>query len=137
MAASDVRGSPAIRLLMSAEHAVTAVSVSIACVLLAAAATVGFFQVVTRFVLQQPSTWSEPLVRTLLIWMAYLGLCGVIRMGAMVSVDALYRASRGRARKFLDAMITLATLALLLILAWCGVELAYRARFQNLAGLEI
>src|SRR5215210_6361612 len=137
MAASDVRGSPAIRLLMSAEHAVTAVSVSIACVLLAAAATVGFFQVVTRFVLQQPSTWSEPLVRMLLVWMAYLGLCGVIRAGALVAVDALYRALRGRGRRVLEAIITLATLSVLLILAWYGTDLALRVRFQNLAGLEI
>ena len=137
METSSARGSRAVRLLMSVEHAVTTVSVAIACVLLAAAATVGFFQVITRFVLEQPSTWSEPLVRTLLIWTAYLGLCGVIRAGALVSVDALYRACRGRARRFLEAIITLATLSLLLILVWYGTDLALRVRFQNLAGLEI
>ena len=137
MVASDASASRAVRLLMSAEHAVTTLSVSVACVLLAAAATVGLFQVLARFVLQQPSTWSEPLVRTLLVWMAYLGLCGVIRAGALVSVDALYRACRGRARRILEAIITLATLSLLLILAWYGTSLAFRVRFQNLAGLEI
>jgi TRAP-type C4-dicarboxylate transport system permease small subunit len=137
MVASDLHGSRAVRLLMVAERAVTAVSVSLACVLLAAAASVGLFQVITRFVLEQPSTWSEPLVRTLLIWTAYLGLCGVIRAGALVSVDALYRACRGRARRVLEAIITLATLSLLLILVWFGTNLAFRVRFQNLAGLEI
>ena len=137
MAASDARGSRAVRLLMSTEHAVTTVSVALACGLLAAAASVGLFQVITRFVLEQPATWSEPLVRTLLIWMAYLGLCGVIRAGALVSVDVLYRACRGRARRALEALITLATLSLLLILVWYGTNLAFRVRFQNLAGLEI
>ena len=137
MGAPDARGSRAIRLLMSAEHAVTTLSVAVACALLGAAATVGLFQVLARFVFRQPSTWSEPLVRTLLVWMAYLGLCGVIRAGALVSVDALYRACRGRARRILEAVITLATLSLLLILVWYGTSLAFRVRFQNLAGLEI
>jgi TRAP-type C4-dicarboxylate transport system permease small subunit len=129
--------SPAVRALLALERTVTRASVFVACCLLAAAASVGLCQVVARFVLSQPTTWSEPLVRSLLIWMAYLGLCGVIRMGAMVSVDALYRISRGRWRALLDALITLSTLGLLLILAWYGTQLAYRARFQNLAGLEI
>jgi TRAP-type C4-dicarboxylate transport system permease small subunit len=136
-ARSSLRASRGVRLLISLERAVTNVSVTIACVLLASAASVGFFQVITRFVLKQPSTWSEPLVRTLLVWMAYLGLCGVIRAGALVSVDALYRACRGRARRFLQAAISLATLSLLLILVWYGTNLALRVRFQNLAGLEI
>jgi TRAP-type C4-dicarboxylate transport system permease small subunit len=126
-----------VQALLALERLVTRGSVFVACCLLAAAASIGLLQVIARFVLSRPTTWSEPLVRTLLIWMAYLGLCGVIRMGAMVSVDALYRASRGRGRALLDALITGSTLALLLILAWYGAQLAYRARFQNLAGLEI
>ena len=130
-------GSRPVRLLMSVERIVTRGSVFVACCLLGAAASVGFYQVIARFILAQPATWSEPLIRTLLIWMTYLGVCGVIRSGAMVSVDVLYRASRGRARRAMEAMITVATLTLLLILLWYGADLAYRARFQNLAGLEI
>jgi TRAP-type C4-dicarboxylate transport system permease small subunit len=126
-----------VGLLMSIEKVVTEVSVLAACGLLAAAASVGFYQVIARFILSQPATWSEPLIRTLLIWMAYLGMCGAMRIGALVSVDVLYRLSRGRARRVLEAAITLATLSLLLILVWYGADLAYRVRFQNLAGLEI
>lgn len=122
---------------MTIEDVVTRASLFVACSLLAAAACVGFYQVLARFVLAQPATWSEPLIRTLLIWMAYLGVCGVIRSGAMVSVDVLYRVARGRARKALEALIAMATLIWLLILVWYGADLALRARFQNLAGLEI
>ena len=104
---------------------------------MAAAASVGFYQVITRFLLNQPATWSEPLVRTLLVWMAYLGMCGAMRVGALVSVDVLYRLCRGRVRRVLEGLITLATLSLLLILVWYGTDLALRVRFQNLAGLEI
>lgn len=134
---TPIEASRPVRILMTIEDVVTRGSLFVACSLLAAAACVGFYQVLARFVLAQPATWSEPLIRTLLIWMAFLGVCGVIRSGAMVSVDVLYRVARGRARKALEALIAMATLLLLLILVWYGADLAYRARFQNLAGLEI
>lgn len=127
----------AVALLLRVEALVTRSSVFAACCLLAAAVAVGFYQVIARFVLSQPATWSETLIRVLLIWMAYLGLSGAIRIGALVSVDALYRACRGRARRLLQALITLATLVLLVLLVWFGVALAYRVRFQVLAGLEV
>lgn len=130
-------GQRAVALLLRTERIVTETSVAVACGLLAAAAAVGFYQVLARFVLAQPATWSETLVRTLLIWMVYLGMAGAIRVGALVSVDMLYRACRGRARRILETAIMLATLALLLILFWFGWTLAERVRFQNLAGLEI
>jgi TRAP-type C4-dicarboxylate transport system permease small subunit len=129
--------APAVQLLLRAERIVTQASVFVACCLLAAAASVGFYQVLTRFVLNEPATWSETMVRVLLIWMAYLGVCGAIRAGALVSVDVLYRACRGRARRALEAVIMVATLSLLAILVWFGVDLAFRVRFQILAGLEI
>lgn len=127
----------AIALLLRVERRVTEASVFVACCLLAAAASVGFYQVLTRFVLSQPATWSETAVRTMLIWMSYLGMAGAIRIGALVSVDVLYRACRGRARRQLEAVITIMTLVLLVILVWFGIDLAYRVRFQILAGLEI
>ncbi len=127
----------AVELLMRVERAVTRASVFAACCLLAAASAVGFYQVLTRFVLSEPATWSETAVRVLLIWMAYLGLCGAMRIGALVSVDVLHQACKGRARRALQAFITCSTLALLAILVWFGTMLAYRVRFQVLAGLEV
>jgi TRAP-type C4-dicarboxylate transport system permease small subunit len=129
--------NPAIKLLMRVERGLTALSVTTACGLLAAAALVGFYQVLTRFVFQEPASWSETLIRTLLIWMSYLGVAGAFRVGALVSVDVLYRAARGRMRKLIEGFITVAALGLLAVLIWYGIDLTYRVRFQNLAGLEI
>lgn len=134
-AGGSARG--AVALLLRVEQAVTGASLFVACCLLAAAAGVGFYQVLTRFVFSEPATWSETTIRLLLIWMAYLGLCGAIRIGALVSVDVLYRVCKGHARRVLQAAITLATLVLLALLFWFGTALAYRVRFQILAGLEI
>lgn len=127
----------AIRLLLIAERAVTRASVFAACGLLAAAACVGFYQVLARFLLADPVTWSETFVRVTLIWMSYLGLCAAMRTGALVSVDVLYAMCKGRTRRALQTAIALSTLALLAILVWYGAILTQRVQFQTLAGLEI
>lgn len=127
----------AVAAILAAERFVTEVGLALGCLAMAAAACVGLFQVLTRFVLGEPATWSEPLVRVLLIWMAYLGLAAAVRAGSLVSVDLLYRMLRGRARRALEAAVAVATIVLLGILAWFGIDLAERVRFQNLAGLEI
>ena len=127
----------AVATVLAVERFVTEVGLALGCLAMAGAACVGLFQVLTRFVLGEPATWSEPLIRTLLIWMAYLGLAAAVRAGSLVSVDLLYRMLRGPARRALEAAVAIATLALLAILAWFGIDLAERVRFQNLAGLEI
>jgi TRAP-type C4-dicarboxylate transport system permease small subunit len=86
---SETRGAVAI--LLRVEQAVTGASLFVACCFMAAAAGVGFYQVLTRFVFSEPAT----------------------------------------------SAITLATLVLLALLFWFGTALAYRVRFQILAGLEI
>jgi len=123
--------------LLRLERRVTEASVFVACLLMGAAALAGLYQVIARFVLSQPASWSETLVRTLLIWMVYLALAGAVRVGALVSVDVLYRLARGRYRKAMNLLISASTLGLLGILFWFGGMMAYRVRFQNLAGLEV
>ncbi len=127
----------AVAAILAAERFVTEAGLALACLAMATAACVGLFQVLTRFVLGEPATWSEPLIRVLLIWMAYLGLAAAVRAGSLVSVDLLYRMLRGPARRGLEAAVALATLVLLGILAWFGLDLTERVRFQNLAGLEV
>jgi len=124
-------------MLLAAERLVTATALAMGCVAMTVAACAGLFQVLTRFILQEPATWSEPLIRMMLIWMAYLGLAAAVRAGSLISVDLLYRLVRGRQRRALEAVIALATLALLGVLVWFGIDLTSRVRFQNLAGLEI
>ncbi|AMJ63437.1 C4-dicarboxylate ABC transporter permease [Bosea sp. PAMC 26642] len=124
-------------MLLATERLVTGAALAMGCVAMTVAACAGLFQVLTRFILQEPATWSEPLIRIMLIWMAYLGLASAVRAGSLISVDLLYRLVRGRQRRALEAVIALATLSLLAVLVWFGIDLTNRVRFQNLAGLEI
>lgn len=126
-----------IAALLFCDRLLTRFALALACALLAVSAVIGLYQVLTRFLFQEPSTWSEVLVRTLLIWMVYLGSAAALRKGALVSVDVLYLLTGGRVRRLFDGLVTLAVLGFLGILLWFGVEMTWRVRFQNLAGLEI
>ena len=114
----------------------TGLAMAIACLMLAIAASLGMFQIITRFVLEQPAEWSEILIRVSLIWMVFLGIPSAFRQGAMVSVDVLYRWSPPRLRRLLDWLVNAAALCLVAVLIWWGWDYAQRASGQSMAGLE-
>ncbi|MFN7154364.1 MAG: TRAP transporter small permease [Acidovorax sp.] len=107
-----------------------------ACAMLVIAATLGMFQIVTRFVLEQPAEWTEVLIRFSLIWMVFLAIPSAFRQGAMVSVDVLYRWSPPRVRRVLDYVVAVAALALIGVIVWWGWDYAQRGGVQSMAGLE-
>ncbi len=107
-----------------------------ACAMLVIASALGMFQIVTRFVLEQPTEWSEILIRLSLIWMVFLGIPLAFRQGAMVSVDVLYRWSPPSVRRLLDWVVSLAALTLIAVIFWWGWDYAVRGRVQSMAGLE-
>ena len=122
--------------ILAFERYVNAVAMIGACLMLAAAACLGMYQVITRFVLEQPAEWSEVLIRFTLIWMVFLGIPTAFRRGAMVSVDVLYRALPRAPRRVLDTVIAVAGLFLLAIILWFGIDYALRGRVQTIIGLE-
>lgn len=126
-----------IKLFLALERRVTATMMILASLLMAFAAALGFYQVLTRFVFSEPSTWSEVGIRMALIWMVMLGTVAAFRQGALVSVDLMFQLSRGAWRRTLQALITGVTVAFLAVLVWYGAELAWKVRFQELAGLEM
>lgn len=125
-----------VELFLAVERRITALIMVVACLLMALAACLGFYQVLTRFVFSEPSTWTEVGVRMTLIWMVMLGTVVAFRQGALVSVDLMYRISRGTWLRTLRGLITAVTVVFLGVLVWYGSEVAWRVRFQELAGLE-
>ena len=118
------------------ERWTTGVSMVLACVMLVIASALGVFQIITRFVLEQPAEWSEILIRVSLIWMVFLGIPMAFRQGAMVSVDVVYRTVPPRGRRVLDWAVAFASLLLVLVILWWGWDYAMRGRVQSMAGLE-
>ena len=123
-------------LFLSLERRTTGLAMVIACAMLVVASSLGMFQIITRFVLEQPAEWSEILIRFSLIWMVFMGIAAAFRQGAMVSVDVLYRWSPPRIRRVLDWVVCGAALLLVGIIIWWGWAYALRGQAQSMAGLE-
>ena len=118
------------------ERWTTGFAMVVACLMLVIASSLGMFQIITRFVLEQPAEWSEILIRLSLIWMVFMGIPAAFRQGAMVSVDVLYRWSPPKIQRVLDWFVCLAALALILVIVWWGWDYSVRGRVQSMAGLE-
>lgn len=108
----------------------------VACLMLVLASVLGLFQIFTRFVIEQPAEWTEVLIRFSLIWMVFMGIPAAFRLGAMVSVDVLYRVSPPVLRRLLDVLVALASLSLMTIIFWWGLDYAQRGQVQSVIGLE-
>lgn len=116
---------------------VTGAASAVACALLAAISVLGLWQVVTRFVFNQPSSWTEEAMRRMLVWCVMLGIVLAFRRGALVSVDLALRTSTGKWRTAIRGFITGSALAYLGVLLWFGLDLTWRVRFQSFAALEL
>ena len=118
------------------ERGCTAVALFGACAMLVVASSLGMFQILMRFVFEQPAEWTEVMIRFSLIWMVFLGIPAAFRQGAMVSVDVLYRWSPPRLKRVLDWVVALAALALIAVIIWWGWDYTQRGSVQSMAGLE-
>lgn len=123
-------------LFLRVERGSTALATMMACAMLAAAAGMGLWQIITRFVIEQPAEWTEVLIRFSLIWMVFFGVPLAFRTGAMVSVDVLHRLSGARMRRVLETLVALAALVLVAVIIVVGWQYAVRGRVQSVAGLE-
>lgn len=125
------------RWILGIDRLVTHAIWAIAAALLATVACLGLYQVLVRFAFNQPSPWTEEAIGRLLIWMVALGVVVAFRQGSLVSVDLMLRSSRGHWRRVVRFVILASTLFFLGMLAWVGVDLAWRVRFQTFAALPI
>ena len=118
------------------ERGTTALATALACAMLVTASALGAWQIVTRFIIERPAEWTEVLIRFSLIWMVFLGIPMAFRIGAMVSVDVLYRWSSPAVRRILDFVVCAAALVLVLVIIWWGWDYANRGKVQSVIGLE-
>ena len=123
--------------ILTIDRWLTGTAWTLACLLLATISCLGLWQVVARFVLSQPSTWTEESMRRLLIWMVMLGTVVAFRRGALVSVDLMLRTARGAWLGTVRWVITLTALGYLSVLVWFGINLVTRVRFQTFASMEL
>ena len=60
--------------LLRIDRVTTGFAMAFACAMLALAACLGMYQIITRFVLERPAEWTEVMIRFSLIWMVFMGI---------------------------------------------------------------
>ena len=135
--AHDGPGFGARAALLALDRVTTGLALHVGCALLAIICGLGMWQVVSRFVLSQPSSWTEEVMRRLLIWAVMLGVVVAFRRGALVSVDLMLRKARGTWRTVVRSLITGVTVVFLGVLLVFGINLVSRVRFQTFASIDI
>lgn len=82
------------------------------------------WQVATRFLMSDPSSYTEELARFLLIWVGLLGGCYAYRTNAHIGLDLLTRRLEGLSQKIATAAaLTVVLLFSVLVLGWGGLQL--------------
>ena len=126
-----------MKLFLKFEAVTTGIALRAAIVFLLIATGLALFQVITRFVFGEPSTWSEVITRSAMIWSVFLAVAPAFREGAMIAVEIVQKVLPPR----LGFALYLASIALSFlffsILFWQGWAMTERVLSQKLAALEI
>ena len=76
-----------LAVLLRLEHQLTRIALMIAVLMLVISVTLSFYQVLTRFLFNAPSTWTEVASRTSMIWCVFMAAAATFRGGYMMAVD--------------------------------------------------
>ncbi len=110
----------------------------ICCGLLAGLVIVLVWQVISRYALNAPSSYTEEILRYGVIWMSLLGAAYATGKGSHMSVDMLRDRLSERGRLRLDAMISVAFVLFAgIVLIWGGMRGVQIASAQTSAVMRI
>ena len=119
------------------EHVLTRLAMAIAIVMLIVSVSLGFYQVITRFLLNTPSTWSETLSRASMIWCVFMAAAATFRGGFMMAVEVIYKLVPKSTLLALEWFIGLCCLLVLTVLVYYGIQMTQRVSNQTLSALEV
>ncbi|MDX1465009.1 MAG: TRAP transporter small permease subunit [Halomonas sp.] len=126
-----------LQLFLRVERQTTRLALLGAVLMLIVSVTLGFYQVMTRFVFDAPSTWSEVISRSAMIWCVFLGAAAGFRGGFMMSVEVIYKLIPGRSLIWLEGFVAACCAVVLVVLITFGTAMMLRVQTQMLSGLEV
>jgi TRAP-type C4-dicarboxylate transport system permease small subunit len=93
---------------------------------LAAMAVIVFANVALRYLTDESIVWSEEVARYLMIWLTFLGIGPVLRVGGHIAIDTLPAALPQGAARVLRTLLLLMVGGFCLAGAWYGYALVQR-----------
>ena len=126
-----------MRYFLRLEYFTTGVAQRLSFAFLVIAASLALYQVITRFAFGAPSTWSEVITRTAMIWSVFLGVAVAFKHGAMISVEVIQTSLPPRIGLGLYLLANVGSLIFFTVLLWQGYLMTLRVMPQSLAALDI
>ena len=126
-----------MRVFLRIEDFTTGLALRLSISFLVIATALALYQVTTRFVFGNPSTWSEVITRSAMIWSVFLGVAVAFRHGAMISVEIIKQVLPPRLGLGLFLLANALSVIFFSILFWQGWAMSERVANQNLAALDI
>lgn len=126
-----------MRAFLRFEDFTTGLALRLSIGFLVIATALALYQVTTRFVFGNPSTWSEVITRTAMIWSVFLGVAVAFRHGAMISVEIIQQVLPPRLGLGLFMLANALSVIFFAILFWQGWAMSLRVASQKLAALDI
>ena len=126
-----------LALFLRLEHQLTRLAMLIAVVMLVISVTLSFYQVLTRFVFNAPSTWTEIASRAAMIWCVFMAAAATFRGGYMMAVEAIYKVVPRRLHIGLEIVVVCCSLLVLAVLIHYGILMTLRVSNQTMSGMNI
>ena len=109
----------------------------LAVAMLAISVTLSFYQVLTRFVFNAPSTCTEVASRAAMNWCVFLAAAATFRGGYMMAVEVVYKLVPTRFLRLLEVAIVVCCLLVLVVLIHYGIQMTLRVSNQTMSGMNI
>ncbi|MFQ3789121.1 TRAP transporter small permease [Halomonas sp. A29] len=126
-----------VDLFLRFERQLTRLAMVVAVAMLVISVSFSFYQVLTRFIFNAPSTWSEVAARTAMIWCVFMAAAATFRGGYMMAVEAIYKVVPQRLVLVLEVAIVLCCLLVLAVLIHFGIQMTQRVSNQTMSGMNI
>lgn len=123
--------------VLAVERVTTRVALILSVSMLALAATAAFYQVITRFVFNDPSHFSEVASRSLVIWSVFLGAANVFRRNEMMRVEVIFAVIPSRVHTGLEYFVAGLSLLFFILLAYYSYQMGLRVQPQRMAGMDV
>lgn len=94
-------------------------------------------QVISRFVINFPLTWSEELSRYLMIYIVFLGAGLAMRHNNLISIELLPETLTGNKRRVVIILVMIISITFFAILFKQGIDILSMVKMQSSPGLQL
>jgi TRAP-type C4-dicarboxylate transport system permease small subunit len=123
--------------LKKLDHWILSVNRSLMITLLGVMAAIIFVSVSIRYLSDYSIPWAEELSRYLMVWLMFLGIGPVMRLGGHIAIDTFPKILSGTSAVILRAIIALIIGVFFMTLLWVGWLYMQKTIPQSTAVLEI